>query len=252
MTVATLASGSSGNSCLISQGHTHILVDAGISARQITLRLASFGIAPEELTGVLITHDHIDHISGLSALFRKYQLPIWCSWGTERRLAGRFPVLQQALHIIRPDQPLQLGELTVTGFSTLHDAAESMGFTLSDQVRKAAVVTDLGAVTPGVLRAVEGAGLLVAEANYDLEMLRRGPYPPALQERIHGWFGHLSNAACGQLCAAVKPKIVLLAHLSQENNTPALALETVQAAVGPEVLVEVAPRCQPSRRYELP
>lgn len=251
MTVTTLASGSSGNCCLVSQGSTHILVDAGISCRRITQGLAALGVTPGELSGVLITHEHSDHISGLATLFKKYHLPVWCSAGTGRQLTYRIAFLEETLHTVRPGQPFALGCLTVTPFATLHDAADSMGFTLADQFHKAAVVTDLGEVTPAVLQALEGAELLVAEANHDPELLRRGPYPPPLQKRILGRYGHLSNAACADLCAKIKPKTVLLAHMSQENNDPALALETVRAGAGPEVQVEVAPRSELSRRYEL-
>ncbi|MCD8376106.1 MAG: MBL fold metallo-hydrolase [Oscillospiraceae bacterium] len=248
MTVTTLASGSSGNCCLVSQGDTYILVDAGISCRRVTRSLAGLGLAPEQLSGVLITHEHSDHISGLATLFRRCAPPVWCSAGTARHLATKIDGIARELHIVCPGSPFVLGGLTVSAFPTLHDAAESLGFTLSAQGHKAAVVTDLGRVTPDVLQALEGAELLLAEANHDPEMLRRGPYPPSLQARISGQYGHLSNAACAQMCAQVRPKTVLLAHLSEKNNDPALALQTVQAGVGPGVHVEVAPRNEPGRR----
>ncbi len=248
MTVTTLASGSSGNCCLVSQGDTYILVDAGISCRRITQSLAGFGLTPEQLSGVLITHEHSDHISGLATLFKRYHPEVWCSAGTARRLTEKIAALEPALHVVRPGTPFPLGDLTAAAFPTLHDAAESLGFTLTAQGHKAAVVTDLGRVTPDVLQALNGAELLVAEANHDPELLRRGPYPPSLQARISGQFGHLSNAACAQLCAQIRPKTVLLAHLSQENNDPALALQTVRAGVGPDIQVEVAPRSEPGRR----
>ncbi|MCC8120469.1 MAG: MBL fold metallo-hydrolase [Oscillospiraceae bacterium] len=246
--MTTLASGSSGNCCLVSQGDTYILVDAGISCRRITQSLAGFGLTPEQLSAVLITHEHSDHISGLATLFKRYHPGVWCSAGTARRLAGKIVGLESALHVLSPGSPFALGARPSTACPSLLAPAESLGFTLTAQGHKAAVVTDLGRVTPDVLQALNGAELLVAEANHDPELLRRGPYPPSLQARISGQFGHLSNAACAQLCAQVRPKTVLLAHLSQENNDPALALRTVQAGVGPDIQVEVAPRSEPGRR----
>ncbi len=251
MTVTTLASGSSGNCTLVSHGSTHLLVDAGISCRRIKNALAALGLTPAELTAVLITHEHTDHISGLATLFKQYRLPVWCSRGTGRQLAYRIAFLEEVLHPFDPGDTFPLGGLTVASFATSHDAADSVGFTFTDGVRKAALVTDLGVVTPVVEDCVRGADLLVAEANHDPALLLDGPYPPALKQRILGARGHLSNAACAELARGSGARTVVLAHLSAENNRPALALETARARLGADVAVEVAPRSETGRRYEI-
>ena len=251
LTVTTLASGSSGNCILVSHGGTHLLVDAGISCRRIKAALAALGLTPGELTAVLITHEHSDHISGLATLLKYYHLPVYCSHGTARQLAYRIAFLDEVLRPFTPGEAFQLGGLTVTPFSTLHDAADPVGYTFADGVHKAAIVTDLGVVTSAVESFVRGAELLVAEANHDPDLLLDGPYPPYLKQRILGDHGHLSNAACAELVRRSGAQTVILAHLSAENNRPALALQAVRAAVGPAITVEVAPRCETGRRYTL-
>lgn len=251
MTITTLASGSSGNCILVSHGGTHLLVDAGISCRRIKTALSQMGLSPDGLTAVLITHEHSDHISGLATLFKQYHLPVFCTPGTGRQLAYRIAFIEEVLHTVSPGESFPLGDLSVTAFATLHDAAESVGYTFTDGRRKAAIVTDLGMVTSVVEQAVQGADLLVAEANHDPDLLMEGPYPYHLKQRILGQHGHLSNSQCAALISRCGAKTVVLAHLSAENNSPALALDTVRACVGEEVRVEVAPRGETGRRYEV-
>lgn len=251
MVVTTLASGSSGNCILVSHGSTHLLVDAGISCRRIKNALAALGLTPGGLTAILITHEHSDHISGLATLFKQYHLDVWCSAGTGRQLAYRIAFLEEVLHTFAPGDSFSLGGLTVASFATSHDAADSVGYAFTDGARKAAIVTDLGVVTPVVEEGVRGADLLVAEANHDPGMLMDGPYPPYLKQRILGARGHLSNAACAELARCSGARTVVLAHLSAENNDPALALATVRTQLGPDVTVEVAPRGETGRRYEI-
>lgn len=251
MTVTTLASGSSGNCILISHQTVHVLVDAGISCRRIKNALGTLGLNPAELAGVLITHEHADHISGLATLFKQYHLPVWCSRGTGRQLCYRIAFLDEVLHTFQPGEGFALDNLQVGTFATLHDAADPVGYTFFDGNRKAAVVTDLGVVTSVVEDSVRGADLLVAEANHDPGMLRDGPYPYYLKQRILGDHGHLSNYACAELACRTGAKTVVLAHLSAENNSPRLALQTVRDAVGANTTVEVAPRLEVGRRYEV-
>ena len=252
MTVTTLASGSSGNCILVSHGDTRVLVDAGISCRRIRLALAALGTAPQALSVVLITHEHSDHIAGLATLFKQYHLPVYCSPGTGRQLEYRIAFLSEVLTTFEPGIPFVLGDLTVTPFSTLHDAADPVGYTFSAGGHKAAIATDLGSITPAVEAQVKDAGLLVVEANHDPDLLRDGPYPFYLKQRILGDHGHLSNQACAGLVARAQARTVVLAHLSAENNTPRLALEAVRAAAGAHVTVEVAPRDEVGRGYDVP
>ena len=249
--LCTLASGSSGNSLLVSDGRTHILVDAGISCRRITNSLKALGVDPRELTGVLITHEHTDHMAGLATLTKQLRLPVYASRGTGRQLCYRIAFLEGLFHPVTPGEGFSVGGIAVESFSTPHDAAESTGFALSAGGRKAAVVTDLGYVTPEVLKGIRGADLLVCEANHDVEWLQSGPYPYYLKARILGDRGHLSNEAGAELAwTAVEggARTVILAHLSHENNTPDLAYQAalgalVQAGYVPEVdfLLKTAP-----------
>ena len=257
LTLTTLASGSSGNCTLISDGCTHILIDVGISARRICKALMDLGIDPAMLTAILITHEHSDHISGLSTLTKRYQVPVYTSPGTGRQLVYRIAALEDVLTPVTPCSAFQLGALTVETFPTLHDAAESMGYSVSDGVRKAAVVTDLGVVTDEVLRGVEGADLLVVEANHDVEWLESGAYPYFLKARILGDHGHLSNEAGGALAKRAVEKgahTIVLAHLSSENNSPERArsaAELALSACGAGVTLAVAPRGEPGPSYEV-
>ena len=172
--------------------------------------------------------------------------------GTGRQLEYRIAFLSEVLTTFEPGIPFVLGDLTVTPFSTLHDAADPVGYTFSAGGHKAAIATDLGSVTPAVEAQVKDAGLLVVEANHDPDLLRDGPYPFYLKQRILGDHGHLSNQACAGLVARAQARTVVLAHLSAENNTPRLALEAVRAAAGAHVTVEVAPRDEVGRGYDVP
>lgn len=257
--LCTLASGSSGNSLLVTDGRTHVLVDAGISCRRICTGLKELGVEPTELAGVLITHEHSDHISGLTTLTKQLRLPVYASPGTGRQLCYRIAFLEELLRPVAPGEGFSVGGLAIESFPTSHDAAESVGYALSAGGRKAAVVTDLGCPTEEVRRGIRGSHLLVAETNHEVEWVQSGPYPSFLKARVLGERGHLSNQAGAELvCSAVwdGARTVLLAHLSQENNTPARAYETVSAAlerqgaaVGRDVCLEVAPRAEVGQTY---
>lgn len=257
--LCTLASGSSGNSLLVTDGRTHVLVDAGISCRRICTGLKELGVEPTELAGVLITHEHSDHISGLTTLTKQLKLPVYATAPTLRQLCYRIPFLDGLCREFDPGDGFPVGELWVGSFATSHDAACSVGYTLTGEGCKAAVATDLGRLTPAVLQAVQGCDLLVCEANHDEEWVRTGPYPYYLKQRVLGRRGHLSNEAGAQLAllaAQNGARTILLAHLSAENNTPAHALEVVgrtlrQAGFGDTVTLEAAPRKEPGRVYHL-
>lgn len=255
LTLTTLASGSSGNCILVSGGGTHLLIDVGISARRICKSLRDLGVEPENLSGILITHEHSDHVAGLATLTKHYRVPVYASPGTARQLCCRIAALEDVLITCAPGAAFSVGVLSVSTFPTLHDAAQSLGYTVTDGTRKAAVVTDLGVVTDEVLEGVAGANVLVVEANHDVEQLSSGPYPYYLKARILGSRGHLSNEAGGALArraAEHGAHTVVLAHLSSENNTPARARIAAEAALcGCTCAIEVAPRGEPGRCIEV-
>ena len=262
LTYTTLASGSSGNCALVSCGATRLLVDAGISARRITTALKNLGVDPASLSGVLVTHEHSDHISGLTTLTKQLKLPVYATAPTLRQLCYRIPFLDGLCREFDPGDGFPVGELWVGSFATSHDAACSVGYTLSGDGCKLASATDLGRLTPEVLNAVRGCDLLVCEANHDEDWVRSGPYPYYLKERILGERGHLSNEMGAELAAAAVEagaRTVVLAHLSAENNTPARARDVVRrrlsaCGVDPErdISLTVAPRkdCGPVFRLE--
>ncbi|MCC8122301.1 MAG: MBL fold metallo-hydrolase [Oscillospiraceae bacterium] len=232
--VCTFASGSKGNCTLVTDGKTHILIDAGISARRITTALQTVGLSPGDLSGVLITHEHGDHIAGLATLTKHFRLPVYASRGTSRTLTYRIAFPDDVLRPFVAGTSFCIDSLHLETFSTSHDAADSTGYTVTDGKRKAAVTTDLGYVSDAVRAAVAGSHLLMVETNHDEDMVRGGGYPPFLQARILGDEGHLSNhagAALAAACVQDGASTILLAHLSQQNNIPRLAHEIVAAAL---------------------
>lgn len=246
MRLTIFASGSGGNCALVSHGSTHLLVDAGISAKRISAALAHWNLSPEHLAGCLITHTHADHIAGLATLTKRFSISLYATAPAGRQLAYRLPV-DHLLQTVVPEEAQAIGEITVRPIPTSHDAPGSAGYRFtSPDGRSACLVTDLGVVTPQVEAAVEGVDLAVIECNHDIDSLQNGPYPYYLKSRIAGPQGHLSNADGARLCARCARSgahTVVLAHLSRENNTPALARAAVSQALEglPPVRLEVAP-----------
>lgn len=239
------ASGSTGNCALVSSGNTHVLVDAGISAKRIEACLAHWNVSLSALDGVVITHPHRDHIGGLEILIKHADFPIYATEPAARQLCYRLPI-DHRIHTFQAGSPFPLGELSVRGVPTRHDAPGSVGYRFTDPAGKSAcIVTDLGVVTQVVEDAVMGCSVAVIECNHDLDCLRQGPYPYPLQRRVAGPEGHLCNEDGAALCAlAVQAgaHTVALAHLSQQNNSPDLARAAVeQALAGFDARVEVAP-----------
>lgn len=259
----TLASGSGGNAALVSCGDTHILLDAGISAKQITAGLCSLGVAPGQLSAILLTHEHSDHVSGLRVLAKKAGAPIYATGPTCRAWCrkNRCDEVIDRFRVQAAGTGVQIGALWVESFSTPHDAADSVGYSIAGDGGRMVLCTDLGHVTQQVRRAVRGCDLLVCETNHDVDWVRTGPYTYPLKQRILGDYGHLSNEAGAELAtSAVESgaKTVVLAHLSQQNNTPARAYETVSlrlTAMGcnPErdISLSVAPRSAAGPTFSL-
>ena len=253
LTVHSIASGSEGNSLLVSAGGTHILVDAGISARRITAALSSLGLTPGDIAGVLVTHEHSDHTAGLATLTKQYRLPLYASGGTAGALCAKIPHAADVLHLLPRQGVLTLGDVQVTVFPTSHDAAESIDFRFDCGGAALGILTDTGCVTPEAEQALQGVDLLVLESNHDEDWLLSGPYPYYLKQRILGNRGHLSNdaaAALAQRMASAGTRQFVLAHLSRENNTPERARQTMaRALAGLDVSVTVAPRAELSGPY---
>ncbi len=251
--VTTLASGSGGNCLLVSGGDTHILIDAGISCRRITTGLAALGLELSQLDGILITHEHSDHICGLATLIKKHSTPIFASPGTARALEYRLAFPEGQLRPVEVGEEFAVGALAVRSFATSHDSTQSTGYCVSAGGHRMVLATDLGYVSDEVLNAVLGCDILVAESNHDVDWLRSGPYPPYLQDRILGDRGHLCNEAGAELvtrAALSGTHTIILAHLSRENNTPARALDVARrslcgAGIAPDrdVVLTVAPVC---------
>lgn len=225
-----LASGSKGNAALVVHNEQYFLVDMGLSCRELVKRLSEINVKAEQLTALFITHEHIDHVKGLATFSKKYKVPIYSSERTWRAILARnSEILRSSCHIIATN--IQYNNVRITSFEIPHDAADPHGYIFEDVENgsKCCYLTDTGFVTETVRQAVEGAELLVLEANHDVEMLKNGRYPAVLKQRILSTRGHLSNDSAGWLLANMKkkPRRVFLAHLSEENNRPQLALETV-------------------------
>ena len=248
MKIRVFASGSTGNCLLVSDSQTHILIDAGISMRQCQGFLSEAGLSRSELAGVLITHEHSDHISGLETMAKRWELPVCAPHTVAARLLGRNPALQERLRVIPVGEDFLLGGLRVRAFHTPHDTDESVGYRVAGGA-VFALATDMGQVTDEIRAGLTGADAVLIEANHDLQMLRDGPYPLYLKRRILSERGHLSNNACASLArelAESGTREIILGHLSRENNRPALALETVGAALaGLDVHLSCAPPLGP-------
>jgi phosphoribosyl 1,2-cyclic phosphodiesterase len=242
--VVSLASGSSGNALLIDAGHTRLLIDAGISARRIEQGLARFGVRAATLDGMLVTHEHIDHVTGLPVLARRHGLPVYLTPGTARALPLTSLVDRRT---IARGATFDVGRATVTAVPVSHDAAEPCGYLVAVGGATIAVFTDLGCAPPHLHEPLRLADLIVLEANHDLDRLWTGRYPWHLKQRVASDTGHLCNDDCGTLLAAAvedeRPRTVWLAHLSQENNEPEIAHAAVGALVaGRRLDLAVLPR----------
>lgn len=229
MRIVTFASGSTGNCSLISDGGVNILIDAGISMRRIVSSLAALGLSPQDVSGVLITHEHSDHMSGLSMLCKYHKLRIFAPTELCDVLTDCKPELRCFLWPIPENEYYDIDGLSVKCFRTPHDARYSVGYRI-EGTASIGYATDTGCVTDTMLNSLSGADIAVIEANHDVDMLKAGPYPYYLKRRILSENGHLSNNDCAILAehlAKTGTRYIIVAHLSRENNTPELALKTV-------------------------
>lgn len=244
MRIVTFASGSTGNCCLVSDGGVNVLIDAGISARRIIQGLGVLGLAPQDVCGVLITHEHSDHISGLPVLVKRTGMRIFAPSELGEVLKRVKPELSESIDYIPPDGGLCVGDVRITAFPTPHDTSASFGYRIEGS-EVFAFATDTGHISDELLEGIQGADTVVIEANHDKVMLKNGPYPPFLKQRVLSKHGHLSNDDCAKLACLLADsgtRQIILGHLSQQNNTPEAAETAVSEALsGRNVKIYTAP-----------
>ncbi len=234
MNICTIASGSSGNCAVVTSGGAAMLVDAGVSCRRITGGLKQLNLTLADLSAIWITHSHIDHIRALKVISVRQPRPIYATYDTARALAAQIPEAAAHLVCFEPGERLCVGPFTVCAYPTPHDVSGSVCYRVEADGHALAIATDIGCVSRSVYAAAAGADTVVVESNHDVDMLKNGPYPPALKARILSANGHLANPDCGNFCAALAQegtRRFILAHLSRENNTPAAAYDTVRRAL---------------------
>ncbi len=254
----TLASGSSGNAAYLLANGTKILIDCGMSGKKLEEAMNAIGEAASELSAILITHEHSDHIKGAGVMARRYKLPIYATEGTLSGL-DRTRIPDSALHIIKADREFCVGDIGITPFSIPHDAAEPTGFRLTAGADSVAVATDIGQMNEYIMDNIRGCRAVVLESNHDIEMLKCGPYPYPLKRRILSELGHMSNAAAAEILEELVEdgaEHIALGHLSKENNRPDIAmmesknaLESCGIRVGSDVILNVADRYIPTEVY---
>lgn len=260
MKVSVLASGSSGNSIYIEGKGTKILIDAGLSGKEIDRRLQEIGVSGEQLDAILVTHEHIDHIKGVGILSRRYDLPIYANDLTWQGAVDKLGKIKDCNFKIFKEG-FMLGNLEIESFSIPHDANDPVGYLIRMGDNRVGIATDMGCIPPAVEKLLQGTDLLIIESNHDLEMLWHGSYPWPLKKRINGEHGHLSNDDAADLLPRLinsnYPRI-LLAHLSQDNNIPELAYITVKNnledhgfIIGKDLLLDYTYRDRPTMLYDV-
>lgn len=239
MRFLSLGSGSKGNATLVAAGDTLLLLDCGFNCTEFESRLAARGLSATDIDAVLVTHEHGDHIGGVGAIARRWKIPVYCTHGTAA--SGRLGQVDQTV-LIQPDQTFAVGDIAVTAVPVPHDAREPVQFVFEAAGARLGVLTDLGSVSPYVVRCFGGCDALLLEFNHDLDMLRAGPYPAALKRRVGGDWGHLNNqqaVALLERCDITRLHTLVVGHISEQNNTPdraAEALNDCQAIVGVRVI----------------
>lgn len=237
MRLCSIASGSSGNCVYVGSDATHLLVDTGISGKRVEQGLRGLDLSPRDLDGILITHEHADHISGLGVLTRKYGIPVYATEGTIRAMfeGGSLGNVEESLfHPIWEDEKFILKDLAISPMHISHDAVQPVAYRISYGNKRVGICTDLGVYNDYTVECLKGMDALLLEANHDVNMLQVGPYPYYLKQRILGERGHLSNENSGRLLCRIlhdRLKTILLGHLSRENNLPELAYESVRMEI---------------------
>jgi phosphoribosyl 1,2-cyclic phosphodiesterase len=232
MRFSSLGSGSEGNALLVASGRTQVLMDCGFGLQDTLSRLARLGVSPEQLSGIVVTHEHSDHISGVARLARKYDLTVWLTHGTLHSQTKSFAGITK-IREIDPQSAFPIGDIEIIPYPVPHDAAEPVQFVFNDGAQRLGVLTDAGCSTAHIEQILSGCQALVLECNHDLEMLMNSDYPYSLKQRVGGRFGHLNNQEAAAILARLdlsRLQHLIAAHLSRRNNTPELAVRALSAA----------------------
>ncbi|MDD7363491.1 MAG: MBL fold metallo-hydrolase [Peptoniphilus sp.] len=262
MKFCALASGSTGNCQYIETNEKRILVDAGLSGKAIERNLAEIGVDPSTLDAIFVTHEHNDHVKGVGILARRYGLEVFANQNTWTAMSRTVKHIDDhKRNVYRSAEAFHFGDIDVYPMPLFHDAAEACGYVFASGGKKVSILTDTGWVNTSMLENMAGSDIYYVESNHDLAMLRNGPYPRVLKERIASTQGHLSNDHCAELLTSLvqkKQEHIVLAHLSQENNIPLLAARSTRETLaehhiheGIDFMIEVAKPKEPTKLIEL-
>jgi len=263
LSFCSLASGSSGNCQYISSETTRLLVDAGMSGKYIKTSLETIQVDIQTINGILVTHEHSDHVSGLGVLMRKYKIPLYITEKTWDAIRAKLGDIDLGLvNVYQTIEKLTIGDIEITATRITHDAVDPLCYTFKNEQSKIGIATDLGAVNNEVIENFKDCDLLMIESNHDIEMLKVGPYPIYLKRRILSEYGHLSNEDAGYIAREIidygVAKNILLGHLSKENNFPDLAYETVRGilestgiVVGKDIHLDLTYRDKVGKFYKI-
>ncbi|MDQ3185783.1 MAG: MBL fold metallo-hydrolase [Pseudomonadota bacterium] len=237
MRFACLGSGSQGNGLVVEVANTRLLLDCGFTLKETIVRLSRLGLDPGMINGIVVTHEHDDHIGGVARFARKFNIPVWLTHGTMRRVEKIFALLPM-INILDSYQPFSIDDIEIEPYPVPHDAEEPAQFVFGDGAFRLGVLTDTGCSTPHIEAVLSHCHGLVLECNHDAQMLANGDYPQSLKRRVGGRFGHLENTASARLLANLDCshlQHVIAAHLSQKNNTPLLAQTMLSSALNCEI-----------------
>lgn len=234
MRFASLGSGSKGNAMVVEAGATRVLVDCGFGLRELASRLGRIGLVPADIDGIVVTHEHGDHVGGVGRCAAHHGIRAYLTHGTLAAI-GSDALPAEGVAVIDSQAAFVIGDVEVHPFPVPHDAREPVQFVFTDGRRRLGILTDTGCATPHIVDMLRGCDGVVIECNHDADMLRKGRYPPALKKRIAGGYGHLENQAAAELLRLIATdglQHVLAAHLSEHNNVPALARKALADAIG--------------------
>ena len=255
--LCVLGSGSSGNSTFVASNQTRLLIDAGLTAKQTELKLASIDTHISEIDAICISHEHSDHTNGIRILSKRYQIPIYANYATVKMLNKKYKDDDLKFNIFESGSTFSIGNFILESFKIPHDASEPVGFCISQDKTKVGIVTDIGTQTDLVIQKLKGCCCIVLESNHDVDLLRDAPRPRILKQRIRSRQGHLSNVEAAQLiieCTTSKLNHVILAHLSSECNSPEIALKTINSQLRLNKLdhfsIEISHASQPTNLWK--